>query len=69
MVNGIVDLLEKNNIKAFGPTRENAKLEGSKIYSKKVMKEYNIPQQVEPQTRYAHANHTNPTDKLLSLIL
>ena len=43
LVNGIVDLLEKNNIKAFGPIRENAKLEGSKIYSKKVMKEYNIP--------------------------
>ncbi len=33
------------------------------------MKQYNIPQQVEAQTRYAHANHTNPTDKLLSLIM
>ena len=33
------------------------------------MKQYNIPQEVEVQTRFAHATHTNPTDKLLSIIM
>lgn len=43
LVEGIVDLLEDNGINTFGPTKENAKLEGSKIYSKEVMLEHNIP--------------------------
>jgi DNA adenine methylase len=33
------------------------------------MKEYNIPQNVDVQTRFAHGKHSNPTDKLLSLIM
>tara|TARA_B100000900_G_scaffold414548_1_gene441496 strand:- start:662 stop:2971 length:2310 start_codon:yes stop_codon:yes gene_type:complete len=43
LVNGLVDLLNKNEINAFGPTKDNAKLEGSKIYSKEIMTKYNIP--------------------------
>ena len=43
LVNGLVDKLQSNNINTFGPTKENAKLEGSKIYSKEIMKKYNIP--------------------------
>lgn len=40
---GLVDLLEKNGHKAFGPVKEAANLEGSKAFSKDFMKKYNIP--------------------------
>jgi phosphoribosylamine--glycine ligase len=40
---GIVDLLEQADISVFGPTKEAAKLEGSKIFSKEFMSEAGIP--------------------------
>ena len=43
LVNGIVDYLEKFNIKVFGPNKIASQLEGSKIFTKKLCKEYNIP--------------------------
>ena len=43
LVDGIVDFLEKNDIKVFGPNRIAAQLEGSKIFTKKLCKKYNIP--------------------------
>ncbi len=43
LVEGIVDSLQRAKIKVFGPTREAAMLEGSKIFSKKICKENNIP--------------------------
>ena len=43
LVDGLVDILEDNEIKVFGPNEENAKLEGSKIYSKEIMNKYKIP--------------------------
>ena len=43
LVDGIVDYLEKFNIKVFGPNSSAAKLEGSKIFTKQICKEYNIP--------------------------
>lgn len=43
LINGLVDILEENNIKVFGPNEDNAKLEGSKIYSKEIMNKYKIP--------------------------
>ena len=43
MVNGIVDYLEKFNIKVFGPNKIASQLEGSKIFTKKLCEEYNIP--------------------------
>ena len=43
LVNGIVDYLEKNNIKTFGPSQLASKLEGSKIFTKKLCEKYNIP--------------------------
>jgi phosphoribosylamine--glycine ligase len=42
-VNGIVDYLEKFNIKVFGPNKFASQLEGSKIFTKKLCQEYNIP--------------------------
>ena len=43
LVDGIVDYFQKNNIKIFGPEKIAAKLEGSKIFTKKICEEYNIP--------------------------
>ena len=43
LVKGIVDYLEKNNIKVFGPNKAASQLEGSKIFTKKLCQKYNIP--------------------------
>ncbi len=43
LVDGIVDFLEKNQIKVFGPNKVASQLEGSKIFTKNLCKKYNIP--------------------------
>ena len=43
LVDGIVDRLEKHNIPAFGPHQLASKLEGSKVFSKSFMDEFNLP--------------------------
>ena len=43
LVNGIVDYLEKFNIRVFGPNKVASQLEGSKIFTKKLCQEFNIP--------------------------
>ena len=43
LVDGIVDYLEKFNIKVFGPNKIASQLEGSKIFTKKICQKYNIP--------------------------
>ena len=43
LVDGIVDYLEKFNIKVFGPNKISSQLEGSKIFTKKLCEKFNIP--------------------------
>ena len=43
LVDGIVDFLEGNNIKVFGPNKIASQLEGSKIFTKKICDKYSIP--------------------------
>lgn len=43
LTNGVVDALRAAGIKAFGPTKAAAALEGSKSFSKDIMKKYGIP--------------------------
>ena len=43
LVEGIVDFLENNQIKVFGPNKFASQLEGSKIFTKKLCEKYNIP--------------------------
>ena len=40
---GLVDVLEEAGLKAFGPRRNAAIIEGSKVFTKQLMKKYNIP--------------------------
>tara|TARA_Y100000591_G_scaffold322047_1_gene337850 strand:+ start:492 stop:1757 length:1266 start_codon:yes stop_codon:yes gene_type:complete len=43
LVDGIVDYLEENQIKVFGPNKIASQLEGSKIFTKKLCEKYKIP--------------------------
>lgn len=40
---GITDLLEEAGIPTFGPSAKAAMIEGSKVFSKRIMRKYNIP--------------------------
>ena len=43
LVGGIVDVFEQQNLRIFGPRKNAAVLEGSKAFSKDLMKKYEIP--------------------------
>ena len=53
LVGGLVDELEAAGIRTFGPKKNAAILEGSKAFSKDLMKKYNIP-------TAAYENFTDP---------
>ncbi len=43
LVGGVVDVFEERGLRIFGPRKNAAILEGSKAFSKDLMKKYNIP--------------------------
>ena len=43
LVGGIVDVFEARGLRAFGPRKKAAAIEGSKVFSKDLMKKYGIP--------------------------
>ncbi len=43
LVKGVVDAFQKARLKVFGPVEELAAIEGSKVFSKELMKRLNIP--------------------------
>lgn len=43
LVLGMADAMKKAGIRAFGPSKAAAQIEGSKVFSKNLMKKYNIP--------------------------
>ena len=53
LVGGIVDVFEEKGLRVFGPRKNAAILEGSKAFSKDLMKKYNIP-------TAAYENFTDP---------
>ena len=57
LVGGLVDRLEEAGLKAFGPRKNAAILEGSKAFSKDLMKKYGIP-------TVAYENFDNAEDAL-----
>ena len=60
LVGGIVDKFEEAGLRVFGPRENAAILEGSKAFSKDLMKKYNIP-------TAAYENFDEKVDKLISL--
>lgn len=60
LVGGIVDIFEAEGLKVFGPRKNAAILEGSKAFSKDLMKKYNIP-------TAAYENFTDPKAALAYL--
>ena len=60
LVDGIVDVFEAEGLKVFGPRKNAAILEGSKAFSKDLMKKYNIP-------TAAYENFTDPQEALAYL--
>lgn len=64
LVMGAVDRLQAAGIPTFGPTKDAAILEGSKAFSKELMKKYRIPTATyetfhSPQEALAYLNKTN----------
>ena len=43
LVDGVVDIFKSKGLTIFGPSKEAAKLEGSKVYMKNFLAKYNIP--------------------------
>ncbi|OGG04500.1 phosphoribosylamine--glycine ligase [Candidatus Gottesmanbacteria bacterium RBG_16_37_8] len=43
LIDGIVDKFRKNKLAIIGPTRKAARIEGSKVFAKKLMAKYSIP--------------------------
>ena len=60
LVGGVVDVFEKRGLRVFGPRKNAAIIEGSKAFSKDLMKKYNIP-------TAAYENFTNPDEALAYL--
>ena len=52
LVGGIVDVFEAQGLRVFGPRKNAAILEGSKAFSKDLMKKYNIPTAATVLLRY-----------------
>lgn len=60
LVGGVVDVFEKEGLRVFGPRKNAAILEGSKAFSKDLMKKYNIP-------TAAYENFDNPEEAIAYL--
>ena len=60
LVAGVVDAFEAEGLRVFGPNKAAAILEGSKAFSKDLMKKYDIP-------TAAYENFDNPEDALAYL--
>ncbi len=60
LVGGIVDVFRAEGLRVFGPDKKAAILEGSKAFSKDLMKKYNIP-------TAAYENFNNPEEALAYL--
>ena len=57
---GIVNVFERKELKIFGPDKDSAELEGSKVYAKQFMERHNIP-----SSRYKVAYSSKEAKKIL----
>ncbi|MBR9946597.1 phosphoribosylamine--glycine ligase [Clostridiaceae bacterium Marseille-Q4145] len=64
LVGGIVDVFEAQGLRVFGPRKNAAILEGSKAFSKDLMKKYDIPTAAyenfdDPEKAFAYLEHAD----------
>ncbi|CDR65603.1 phosphoribosylamine--glycine ligase [Staphylococcus schweitzeri] len=43
LIDGLADILREDGFKVFGPNKQAAQIEGSKLFAKKIMEKYDIP--------------------------
>ena len=74
LVLGMVDALEEAGIPAFGPKANAAIIEGSKVFSKNLMKKYGIPtatyevfERAEDALAYLEAHPSPPSSRRTAL--
>ncbi len=60
LVDGLTDYLENQKIKVFGPNKLASQLEGSKIFTKKLCKQYDIP-----TAKFGFFNNSNDAENYL----
>lgn len=63
LVGGVVDVFEAEGLRVFGPRKNAAILEGSKAFSKNLMKKYNIP-----TAAYEHLHQPKRPRSILRLL-
>lgn len=70
LCNGIVDVLELHNIKAYGPNKAASELENSKIFMKDVLQSANVPTaKYQSFTENQHADAFNFLSKFIGKIV
>lgn len=70
LVEGLADILRKEGICVFGPSKEGALLEASKVFSKKIMAKANIPtaqyeEFTDPEQAFRFINSCNWQDGIV----
>lgn len=63
LVDGIVDIFKAKGLTVFGPSKEAAQLEGSKVYMKNFLAKYNIP-----TARYIETDHIETAFKFIETL-
>ncbi|MEA3373631.1 MAG: phosphoribosylamine--glycine ligase [Campylobacterota bacterium] len=63
LVDGIVDIFKAKGLRVFGPSKEAAQLEGSKVYMKNFLAKYNIP-----TARYIETDHIETAFKFIETL-
>ena len=63
LVDGVVDIFKARGLTIFGPSKEAARLEGSKVYMKNFLAKYNIP-----TARYIETDHIETAFKFIETL-
>ncbi len=63
LVDGVVDIFKAKGLTILGPSKEAARLEGSKVYMKNFLAKYNIP-----TARYIETNHIEKAFKFIDTL-
>ncbi len=63
LVDGVVDIFKARGLTVFGPSKEAAQLEGSKVYMKNFLAKYNIP-----TARYIETDHIETAFKFIETL-